>query len=179
MKPPKNRKKAFRVDCINCHSTQDALHYTCSQCRNRLYTNMEEAEMQSISAKVDAMEQTLIDLDLPPAKKGNPFEPVDKAWLAYKELRTYAYIPGMTAYLDRVLEALLPIKIALLQRNMKANWMFLALLVGFPLVTLAFGMNWTVTVLLLLPAAVWLFVTYKAVKDLKRTRDRLAQITGQ
>jgi hypothetical protein len=178
MKTPKNRKKAFRVACANCNATQDALRYACNQCNQRLYSNMEEQEMVDIAAKVASMEEALTYLEAPAAHKGNPYDPVDKAWAAYKVLRPYTYIPGMSSYLDRMLEVLLPIKIRLIQRTLKANWLFWILLVAFPLVTIVAGMNWMVTAMLFLPALVWLFLTLKVRKDLLATRARLAQITS-
>jgi hypothetical protein len=176
MKAPKNRIKAFRVDCVNCHSTQDALRFACSACQQRLYTNMEEAELQAVGAQVAAMEQALAQVEAPQPAKGSPYAPIDSAWAAYKALRGYTYIPGMVHYLDRVLEVLLPIKVRLLERTLKANWVFLVVLVAFPLVTLVFRMHWTMPIMLLLPAIVWLLVTLKARSELVRTRKRLAQI---
>lgn len=176
MKAPKNRIKAFRVGCGTCHATQDALRYACVQCGSRLYANMEEAEMQDIAQKVGAMEAALTMIEAPTPAKGNPYNPIDKAWECYQALKGYTYLPGMIAYLDRVLEVLLPIKVRLMERTLKANWMFLGVMGLFPLVTLLFRMHWTIAVLLLFPAIMWLLVTLKAKRDLERTRDRLTKI---
>jgi hypothetical protein len=176
MKAPKNRKKAFRVDCANCHATQDSLQFSCSQCRKPLYANMEEGEMKTIAEQVASMEAALADIEAPKQDKGNPYAPVDQAWASYKALKGYTYLPGMTPYLDRVLEVLLPIKLRLLQRTMKANWIFLAVLLAFPLVTALFGMHFSITGLLLLPAVAWTWIALKATQDMRRTRARITQI---
>ena len=123
------------------------------------------------------METVLADLESPKKQdKGSPYEPMDKAWAIYRKLRSYSYLPGMPEYLDRVLEVLLPIKLQLMKRTVKANWIFLAMLSVFPLVTLIFRMNGIVIGLLALPAIVWFLVTMKAANDLKRTQQRLTQI---
>ncbi len=176
MKTPRNRKKAFRVDCVNCHCTQDSLRIACNQCHRALYSNMEEQEMQLITEKVEAMETALTLIEAPAADKATPYQPIDNAWDAYKALKGYTFLPGMTAYLDRVLEVLLPIKVRLMERTLKANWAFLFVLAAFPIITLLFKLHWSISILLLLPAAVWLLVTLKAAKDLQRTRDRMTQI---
>ncbi|MFN8397417.1 MAG: hypothetical protein U0176_22530 [Bacteroidia bacterium] len=183
MKSPKNRKKYFRVHCANCHATVDSLLYTCPQCRNRLYTNMEEGELQLIEEKVAEMEEHLVALEGPPPSKqkpgeSNPYQPLDQAWAVYRSLRTHSYLPGMTAYLDRVLEALLPFKLRLQERTLRANWVFLIILVAFPVLTLAIGMKPMIVGLLALPAIVWAIVTFRAARDLRLTKARLAQISS-
>jgi hypothetical protein len=177
MKAPKNRKKAFRVDCVNCHATQDSLRLHCGQCHKPLYTNIDASEMEVVTGKVAAMEEALDRLGAPVPEKGSPYDPADRAWATYKSLRTYHYLPGMADYLNLVLEVLLPLKVHLLMRTVRANWIFLAVMLAFPLVTALFRMHFSITVLLLLPAAVWALVALKATKDLNRTRERLAQIT--
>jgi len=137
---------------------------------------MEEQEMLLIAEKVDAMEAALALIEAPVADKANPYQPIDNAWAAYKALKGYTFLPGMVAYLDRVLEVLLPIKVRLMERTLKANWAFMFVLTAFPVITLLFKLHWSIGILLLLPALVWLLVTLKAAKDLQRTRDRMAQI---
>lgn len=181
MKSPKNRKKSFRVHCANCHATVDSLLYACTQCRKPLYTNMEEGELKLIAEKVAEMEEHLTALEGPPPSKqkpgeSNPYQPLDQAWAVYRSLRTHSYLPGMTAYLDRILEALLPFKLSLQQRTFRANLIFLVILVAFPALTLAIGMKPVVVGLLALPAIVWAIVTFRAYRDLRLTRDRLSQI---
>lgn len=178
MKSPKNRKKSFRVDCINCHSTQDSLLFSCTQCKQRLYTNMEAEELSLIAQQVDEMEGILAEIENPKDKKGNPYQPVDRAWAAYRTLRASAFMPGMPAYLDRVLEVLLPTKVRLLQRTLKANWIFLGILSVFPIVTLLFRFHAAIVATLAVPALVWLVVTLKAANDLKRTKARLEQASS-
>jgi hypothetical protein len=175
MKPPKNRKKAFRVHCPNCHASQDSLSFACVQCGKRLYSNMEADELQGVTDKVKVMEGLLDQMENP--GKGNPYAPMDKAWETYRGLRSFTYLPGMPYYLDRVMEVLLPLKMRLLQRTVKANWVFLVVLGAFPLVTLAFGMHAMVTGFLALPALAWLLVTLRAARDLQKTKARLAQIS--
>ena len=132
--------------------------------------------MQTIAEQVAAMELALAEIDAPLQDKGNPYAPVDRAWASYKDLKGLTYIPGMIQYLDRVLEVLLPIKLRLLQRTVKANWIFLTVLLAFPLVTLLFGMHFSITTMLFLPAIAWTWITYKARQDMQRTRARIAQI---
>jgi hypothetical protein len=108
MKTPKSRKKSFRVDCASCHATQDSLRYACAQCKQRLYTNVEQDELEGVVANVAEMEAILSELEKPSPQKGNPYDPVDKAWTVYRGLRRFQFLPGMPAYLDGVLEALLP-----------------------------------------------------------------------
>lgn len=177
MKSPKNRKKAFRVHCANCHATQDSLRFACSQCNHRLYANMEADEMKAICDQVEAMEQSLDGIEGTTKQKAKPYEGMDQAWVTYRALRQFHYLPGMTAYLDRILEVLLPIKLRLMQRTVKANWIFMGVMVTFPLVTLIFGLHPMVTGLLALPAVVWLLVTFKAIGDLRKTKAKLDQIT--
>jgi hypothetical protein len=176
MKAPKNRKKAFRVDCANCHATQDSLQFACNQCRKPLYANMEADEMSAIAEHVASMELALTQIESPIQDKSKPYAAVDEAWATYKGLGKYAYLPGMKAYLDRVLEVLLPIKLRLLQRTAKANWIFLAVLLAFPMVTALFRMPFSISGLLLLPAVAWTWIAFKASQDVKRTRLRIAQI---
>lgn len=178
MKSPKNRKKSFRVDCMNCHSTQDSLRYACAQCRQKLYTNMDQEELDGIVEKVNEMEGILTEIEQPGPRKGNPYTPVDKAWAVYRALRGFHYLPGMPAYLDQVLEMLLPFKLSLLRRTVKANWMFLGILAAFPIVSLLMGVHLMVIGLLAMPALVWLIVALKAANDLKKTKIRLAQFTA-
>lgn len=178
MKSPKNRKKWFRVDCGHCHATQNSLLFACGHCKQRLYTNMEADELGAIGSKVDGMEMLLEAVEHPASRKGSPYQPLDQAWETYRALRTHAYLPGMTAYLDSVLAVLLPIKLRLLQRTVKANWVFFGVLVAFPLVAGVFGMGLMMVGLLALPAVAWMWVAFKAVGDLKKAKSRLAQITA-
>ena len=178
MKSPKSRKKSFRVDCGSCHATQDSLRFACAQCKQRLYTNVDEAELDLVVANVAQMEAILVELEQPGPRKGNPYEPVDKAWEFYRALRKFHFLPGMPAYLDNVLEALLPFKLKLLQRTVKANWMFLIVLVEFPIVAALFKMPLMIVGLLALPAVVWLMVALKAGNDLKKTKLKMDQISA-
>ena len=139
---------------------------------------MESDELKDITGKVAEMEDLLVALESPKTGKGNPYEPMDRAWAIYRKLRSYSYLPGMPDYLDRILEVLLPIKLHLMKRTVKANWIFLAMLLVFPLVTLIFRMNGIVIGLLVLPALIWFLVTMKAANDLKRTKERLGQIAS-
>lgn len=182
MGAPKNPRKAFRVACVNCHTTQDSLRHACTACAKPLYSNMTAEEMAEVLAKVDQMEAFMAAFEGKAAvaegdkKKSNPYTPMDKAWEGYRALRGYTYIPGMVPYLDSILLQLLRLKVPLMERTVKANSIFLVVMLAFPLVTLIFGLHWTVSVLLLLPAVMWLFITLKARKDLQRTRDRLHQL---
>jgi hypothetical protein len=176
MKTPKSRKKSFRVDCGSCHATQDSLRYACAQCKQRLYTNVEQDELEGVVANVAEMEAILSELEKPSPQKGNPYDPVDKAWSVYRGLRRFQFLPGMPAYLDGVLEALLPFKVKLLQRTVKANWMFLVVLVIFPIVAALFGLPMMIVGLLALPPFGWLWVALKAGNDLKKTKAKLTQI---
>jgi hypothetical protein len=166
------------VDCRNCHSTQSSLQFACAQCQQRLYANMEEDELAKIAAMVERMEALLDGWVSPQGTSGSPYEPMDKAWATYRSLKSHHYLPGMPAYLDRTLEILLPVKLHLMKRTVRANWIFLGVMLLFPLVTAITGMGATVTGLLALPAVAWTFVVVKALKDLKRTQQRITQPTA-
>jgi hypothetical protein len=185
MKSPKSRIKLLRVACGNCNSTQDSVVYACTNCGKRMYSNVEETEIADIVAHVEeqealltAMETPLSKKDAKDPKKNNPYAGMDRAFVVYRALRKYSYMPGMKDYLDRVLEVLIPLRITVLERTVKANKVFALVLVAFPIVALILGMHWMVAVFLFLPAVAWVFITIKATKDLQKARDHLQKIQG-
>lgn len=173
MKEAKSRRKLLRVDCLKCGSTQDALRLHCAACGNLVYANLSEDELLEVNADVDALEALLSEIEAPKEKHANPYVPMDKAFQHYKRLRKFEFIPAMSKYLEKVLEVLIPLRIKVLEKTMKANLLFAIFLFSLPAICILFKVKLFVVLLMLMPAIAWLFVTLKAKKDLDKARLRL------
>jgi hypothetical protein len=178
MKEAKSRRKLLRVDCLKCGSTQDALRSHCGACGNLIYANLSEEELGEVNASVDALEELLGQIEAPKEKHANPYIPMDKAFQHYKTLRKFEYIPAMSRYLEKVLEVLIPLRIKVLEKTTKANLLFAIFLFSLPAICILFKVKLFVVVFMLLPAVAWLFVTYKAKRDLDKARQRLLKAQG-
>lgn len=161
----KQARKFLRVACTSCGNTQDSLRIQCSSCKADLHPDVESRDLSRISGEVEGLDAALLDAQNP---QGNPYGPVDQAYLLLKSLDKYPDFPGMKEYLLEVRRQLLPFKIAVLQRTFKANLVFLAILLVFPLVPLLFGWPLLVSGLMLLPAIAWGGISLKAWSDYKK-----------
>lgn len=173
MKNPKNRTKFLRVQCGMCKATQDSLNAQCTACANPLYTNVTPEELTAIRDQVQATEQLIEQLEQGTTPKDSPYTPLDKLQTHYKNLKAYHYIPGMTDYIGTVRQVLLPYKVRIMQTTLKANIIFGFALLGFALIPFALGWPTTISLLMLLPAIVWLFLIYRAMTALKKARAEL------
>lgn len=179
MKGAKSRRKILRIACANCHATQDSLHYACKQCDKPLYSNMAQDEMKIVHAEVEHLEECLKEIEKPAEKHANPYIPMDKAFKHYQAIRPFAYLPEMPNYLDRVLEVLIPLKITVLRKTVRANLIFAVVLILFPLISFIAGMHWMLGVTLMLPVIVWVFVTLRAINDLRRAEKHFEKISTE
>ena len=136
-------------------------------------------EMEIVHSEVEELEECLIEIEQPADKHANPYIPMDKAFKHYQAIRPFAYLPEMPNYLDRVLEVLIPLRITVLRKTVRANLLFAVVLFLFPIGSFALGMHWILGGTLLLPAIVWVFVTFKAMNDLKRAEKHLAKISSE
>ena len=179
MKEAKSRRKLLRISCVNCHATQDSLRYVCTQCEKPLYTNMASDEIEIVHSEVELLEECLHEIEQPAEKHANPYVPMDKAFKHYQAIRPFAYLPEMPGYLDRVLEVLIPLRIGVLRKTVRANLLLAIILFLFPIGSFALRMHWVLGVILLIPAMVWVFVTVRAMNDLKRAERHLAKISSE
>ena len=179
MKETKNRRKLLRMSCVNCHATQDSLNFECRQCKKPLYSNMAHDEMAIVQKEVAHLEECLLQIEQPQEKHANPYPSMDKAFKHYQAIRPFAYLPEMPNYLDRVLEVLIPLRINILKKTLRANLIFSIVLFLFPILAFIFQVHWWLVAILLMPAIVWLFVSLKARSDLQRAEQHLAKLSGK
>lgn len=163
----KNARKHLRVQCGNCGNTQDSLRVQCSSCKADLHPDVSSQDLARIKGDVEALEEALVAAENPGA---NPYGPVDTAYQQLKALDLHPDYPGLQAYLAAVRQKLLPFKIALLQRTLKANLVFLVVLTMFPIVPLLVGWPPLLSGLMTLPVLVWGGISVKAYLDLQKAQ---------
>ncbi|MEM7040989.1 MAG: hypothetical protein AAF570_28755, partial [Bacteroidota bacterium] len=123
-------------------------------------------------------DDTIHELQSATLRDGNPYTRVDRCFKLIKILRAFDHIPGMHEFLSKHREKLIPYKVNVLRSTVKANFVFMGLLLVFPLVPLLVGWPPIIPLLMLLPTTVWGIVTFKARRDLIKAEAELAKINA-
>lgn len=174
MKKPKNRRKLLRTKCLNCHQVEDSLQIKCSKCDNAFFTDESLDLLDELKTDVDALEILLASLEDPKVKHQNPYTPVDESFKLIRKLRSNSQIPGMSDYLVAARAVLLPYKVGVLRKTLRANTLVLIMLCLFPLVPLFLGWAPMVPLLLALPVLVWSYLLWRTRNDLLKAEQDLA-----
>ena len=169
MEKKKNRRKILQTRCGACNTTQDPFRLNCKKCKADL---PDGEEAMRYKEDIDEIEQTIKNLEAPGRKFGNPYVPVDRVKVLAKELSGVGGKWGLGAYSKAAMEGVKPHEMALHRSTLKANLILLMILSLIPVMPLALGWSPMVTLLMLLPAALWAGVTLKAFLTLRKAGRR-------
>jgi RNA polymerase subunit RPABC4/transcription elongation factor Spt4 len=174
MKKPKNRRKLLRTKCLKCHQVEDSLQVNCSNCGNAFFTEDSMDLLNDLQSDVSELEILLASLEDPDVKHQNPYTPVDNSFRLIRKLRSNQQIPGMSDYLVAAREVLLPYKVGVLRKTLRANSLVLVMLCLFPIVPLFLGWALMVPLLLALPPLVWAYLLWRTRNDLLKAEQDLS-----
>jgi hypothetical protein len=128
---------------------------------------MTEEELIPVRDAIDSLELVLNRIEQGQSPRQDPYSDHDLALKQIRDLKRHQFIPGMSAYLAACKKVLLPFRIGLMEKTLRANLVFCLVLLGFAAAPMLLKWPSSVTFLMCLPAAVWIFVTLKAYAGLR------------